>query len=172
MSGEDLKRIMRAMVFLFVAVIILYLGMLPSDFSESSLQISPYFYSWTAAFMLRRPGSVNIVVIIIAAFFYLTYNDEGVALGALTYLLFGLLLQEFRENIEYQSFVVEVSAVTILFFLSQLFKNLILRLFFTHTLPFEDLLKSALFFAISYAVFAALVTLVFGRRLSGQTAAK
>lgn len=164
MRSEDLKRFFRAILFLAVSMLIMFVGMLPGDFSHGSLQISSFFYAWTAAFILRRPGSVGIVVILLAATQYAIYNDEGLALGSLAYLMFALLLHEAREYFAHQTFTVEVLSMTLLYFLTQLFKNLILQLFFTYHFPLLTLLKFSLVFAISYAIFSGLISGVIGRR--------
>ncbi len=164
MRREDIQRILRSILFLFVSMMIMFFGMLPDNFEGGGLQISAVFYAWTAAFILKRPGSVGIIVNLLAATQYALYNDEGLALGALTYLLFSLLLQETREYFAHQSFGIEVVAMSLIYFLSQLFKNFILSLFFTYHFPIWDLLKFTIIFAIAYAIFAMLISGVLGRR--------
>ncbi len=164
MSGDDLKRIFRAAFYLLIVTFILYFGMLPGGFDGSGLQISPFLFAWTAAFIVRRPGSVGILVVVIAGIFYAIYNDEGIALGSLIFLLFSLIVHEFHGELEHQSFFMETFVMSILFFFAQLFKNMILWLFFTHSFTPLMILKYSLYFAISYVIFATLISLVFGRR--------
>ncbi len=164
MSGEDIKRVLRGLFFLFVTLLIMFLGMLPSDFSKAGLQISPILFSWTAAFIFRRPGSVGVIVILLAAIQYAIYNDEGIALGSLAYLMYALFVHEVRDYLEHQSFIVVSIAMTLSFFVIQILKNLILQVFFAQHFDLFTLSKFTLYYFVSYTVFSGLIYLIFGQR--------
>lgn len=168
MSGEDLKRILRGIFFLFVTLLILFLGLLPSDFTRPGLQVSPFLFAWTAAFIFRRPGSVGIIIILLAATQYCIYNDEGLALGALAYLMYALFVHEVRDYLEHQSFIVQAITLSAAYFAIQVLKNLILQVFFTEHYTLFNLLEFTLYFLVSYIVFTGFILLIFGQRTSKQ----
>ncbi len=164
MTGDDFKRIFRALFLILVSVVIMFIGNLPTDFTNPSMQISPWLFAWCGAFIICRPGSAGIFSILIVALLYAVYNDEGVALGAFALLMFCLIVQELREYFEFQSFPVEWVGMSLLFFAAQLGKNLILHIFFTNGFTIFELLKFTLIFAILYPIFNFIIQFTVGRR--------
>lgn len=164
MTGVDIKRLVRALFFIFVSIIILFLGNLPTDFSTPSFQVSTYLYAWCAAFIICRPGSAGVFSCLIITLLYAIYNDEGVALGSFTLLLFCVIVHEMRDYFEFQSYFVEWIGMSALFLVVQISKNLILQIFFTHGFATITLLKFTVIFAIVYPLFVTIIKMTVGRR--------
>lgn len=164
MSKEEFLRILRIVYFLLGSLIVVYLMILPDAFDGSPMPLSGLIFAWVGAFVMRRPKSVNIVVLAFAALIFAAYTDDGLALGALSLFFYGLILRQYHTRLFYQSFAYEWMMLSALFLGVHIARNILLMVFFS---PHHGWLASffmVLIFILAYPLLNFFVHIIVGAR--------
>lgn len=159
-----LGKFARGFLFVFGAGLIIYLQRMPNSFLNDGYYFQNGLFSWTAAFINRRPNSANLISVFLVSAYYALQMDEGMALGGMMLLALSMIITRIRLFNINNTFMFEWLVVSAIYMLLLIFQQLLLLIFLSPHYHISEIAWLIMTFFISYPILNLIIVALVGSR--------